>query len=587
MTLYVNDLELPDANVIQPGVSYVVSSAGIPRASYPISSKDGTDSVSVTFEIILTSYGQLEQLQGIFDQNDVVIIKSTWQVIHANQKVVYATPQTINVGEQLPNFIKTTFTATIVGTPSDVQPGFSVSSRQIPNWVNLAGLTVLGLPGTAYSPSTGATSTRALTTLLTTPSWSNDQTYLMEEVRLGELSYEVDLTKADIAVDTGPSGLHGTSSGVVRAHEEIASISVDFAGGYISVPNHSAFGPRPVSAACWFYSDAKDSTERVLVDKGMSYSIRQLNDNRLEACIYISGGANQVYIPASSWSASFWHHIAFTHDGSTLRIYLDGREVSSTVAIGTVDGGSNAFCIGASYSGTNTFDGRIRDVRVFSGTLTADEVKSLHRLEDVRRTLVVHYPLNIYTGSLWRNSVKMYDSRIPGASADRVRSKTHVFLDDCWLVNDLYQVKVGLVTDTAQLVLHDANGTEIETFALTGAARAYVIAATDDYAAIRTDAGHVVELWRGKDPAVTIPGSGTLTYTTAAEAPSQGIAPAAGTNYVALGGDLYVASNRNLFVTGTSRNIVRVNNADTDQKFWLIKAATLGTRHREGLKKLG
>jgi hypothetical protein len=74
-----------------------------------------------------------------------------------------------------------------------------------------------------------------------------------------------------------------------------------------------------------------------------------------------------------------WHHIAVTWSGGTEQFYLDGSPVASFAgsvpAVGSPT--SPDLQVGA-YSGANTFDGLLDDVRVYSDVLTADEITYLY-----------------------------------------------------------------------------------------------------------------------------------------------------------------------------------------------------------------
>ncbi len=72
----------------------------------------------------------------------------------------------------------------------------------------------------------------------------------------------------------------------------------------------------------------------------------------------------------------FWHHAAFTYDGSgNYTLYLDGGVVDTATNTGTLPTiTTGAFNIGMSTSDTNPFQGEIADVRAWSVERTADEI---------------------------------------------------------------------------------------------------------------------------------------------------------------------------------------------------------------------
>ena len=131
-----------------------------------------------------------------------------------------------------------------------------------------------------------------------------------------------------------------------------------------------------------------------------SYGLRRLVDNEKDVLeFYIRGGnydddqgvyekaAAQIPTP-DNWAGS-WHHIAGTYDGTTLKLYLDGKEAASaTCSFGMVSG-PNPVGIGAdlTYDAQNpnvpaTFKGTIDNVRIYNKALTLEELNNTGRTAD-------------------------------------------------------------------------------------------------------------------------------------------------------------------------------------------------------------
>ena len=81
-------------------------------------------------------------------------------------------------------------------------------------------------------------------------------------------------------------------------------------------------------------------------------------------------------------STGQWYHLAYTGDGSTARLYVDGAEVDSEpLALTTTNTWNQPLNLGRYFTGTSTagghLDGRMDDVRVYNRKLTQAEITHL------------------------------------------------------------------------------------------------------------------------------------------------------------------------------------------------------------------
>lgn len=131
-----------------------------------------------------------------------------------------------------------------------------------------------------------------------------------------------------------------------------------------------------------------------------SYGLRRLVDGETDVLeFYIRGGNYDddqgVYEKASAqiptpdnWAGS-WHHIAGTFDGTTLKLYLDGKEAASATSSFGIVSGPNPVGIGAdlTYDAQNpnvpaTFKGIIDNVRIYNKALSLEELNDTTRTAD-------------------------------------------------------------------------------------------------------------------------------------------------------------------------------------------------------------
>lgn len=99
--------------------------------------------------------------------------------------------------------------------------------------------------------------------------------------------------------------------------------------------------------------------------------------NTWQAFVMTSGGARLSNTTTVSYGS--WHHIVVVWNGSTLRMYVDNIDLSTTSATGTAtDDTANSLYIGSTVTASRTFDGFIRRIRLFRNTaLSASDYASL------------------------------------------------------------------------------------------------------------------------------------------------------------------------------------------------------------------
>jgi hypothetical protein len=82
----------------------------------------------------------------------------------------------------------------------------------------------------------------------------------------------------------------------------------------------------------------------------------------------------QILSPTKMLAGGF-HHVASTYDGATFTLAIDGQQVASTKATGTVVQGTQAVEVGGSVDG-GYVDGIIDDVRIYGRALSLSEIGS-------------------------------------------------------------------------------------------------------------------------------------------------------------------------------------------------------------------
>ncbi|MES1165853.1 MAG: LamG domain-containing protein, partial [Verrucomicrobiota bacterium] len=170
-----------------------------------------------------------------------------------------------------------------------------------------------------------------------------------------------------------------TSSLPSIGYDDPAAVSLDGSSGYATMgaANLPAINGN-ITISFWAYwpsiasSPTTGQNMVVLDSSGTHLQIGLWHDQTLGA--WNNGGTNML--SASSTPASGWHHIAYTFDGTTRKLYLDGgTPATSTTA--TSSGATTTVYLGT-YNGTNELlNGKLDDIRIYNTPLNAAQVASL------------------------------------------------------------------------------------------------------------------------------------------------------------------------------------------------------------------
>jgi hydrogenase maturation factor HypE len=108
---------------------------------------------------------------------------------------------------------------------------------------------------------------------------------------------------------------------------------------------------------------------------GLAYATYSANNaSRPEAFVHTTsdvGLAGTSAVPLSAWT-----HLAWTYDGTTLRMFVNGVQVSSRAVSGAVAATAGALRIGGNSIWGEYFRGQIDEVRIYNRPLTAAEIQT-------------------------------------------------------------------------------------------------------------------------------------------------------------------------------------------------------------------
>lgn len=187
--------------------------------------------------------------------------------------------------------------------------------------------------------------------------------------------------------DTSGNIQNGTEVGspTYAAGQMGQAISLDgTTGQYISVPNSPVVAiTGDMSISAWVNMDLTGDGFQRIVGKATGGSgaggyALYVNTNGQPRVAF--GGTQTTTAATGLITASTWHHIVGTWDGSTARVYVDGVLVDSLTS-GSGPGSSMAdLHIGAdpAFPGSRDFKGLLDEVAIWSRTLSAAEIKAAY-----------------------------------------------------------------------------------------------------------------------------------------------------------------------------------------------------------------
>ena len=180
--------------------------------------------------------------------------------------------------------------------------------------------------------------------------------------------------------------------------------SVDFSNSYNLSGNFSI--------EVWIKPNVINSDVQTILSKrnannfATGYDLRLVNGN-------ISFRFNGSGLTTNGITANRWYHIAVTYDGTTYRLFVDGRQRNFIIAASPTSNTFNMLLGAMSRPGdlpTNNYNGWLDEVRLWNTTLTETQIRNMMNQEiennsgSVRGSIV---PINI-SGLSWSNLFAYY-----------------------------------------------------------------------------------------------------------------------------------------------------------------------------------
>jgi fibronectin type 3 domain-containing protein len=189
-------------------------------------------------------------------------------------------------------------------------------------------------------------------------------------------------TSGTTARDASSSHNDGAVTAALRSTQGRfgSALAFDGASDYVTVPDSNSLDlSTAMTLEAWVNPATLGGWRTVLLKErtaALAYGL-YANGNPDRPSAHASVGNSEFDTRGTAQvAAATWTHLATTWDGATLRLFVNGTQVSSRALSGTLDSSSLPLRIGGNTVWGEWFNGRIDEVRVYRRALTAAEIQA-------------------------------------------------------------------------------------------------------------------------------------------------------------------------------------------------------------------
>jgi glucose/arabinose dehydrogenase len=184
------------------------------------------------------------------------------------------------------------------------------------------------------------------------------------------------VTADEVGTRTGWYG-GGVTRGVAGAltTDTNAAVTLDGTSGYVGVPSGNApsVGNGPFSIEFWVKRGSATGLHPI-IDRGPGGYQIQFSSTTNKLTLAQNGTGNIVAETTTTTDTTTWHHFVITKDGSTVRIYRDGVDVTGTVTNRTLTNPTTNLWLGRWNDGTRYGRISLDEVAIYGVALSAQQV---------------------------------------------------------------------------------------------------------------------------------------------------------------------------------------------------------------------
>ena len=182
-----------------------------------------------------------------------------------------------------------------------------------------------------------------------------------------------DEPRGSTARDASGTGNRGRLSGAARTRGRYGGgLSFDGSGDWVTVGDDRSLDlTRSMTLEAWVRPTARGAGSILVKERSsrLSYALY----SRPSGHVFTT--AEQALRGSAALPLRRWSHVAMTWDGLVVRMYMNGRRVSSHALVGTAATSGGPLRIGGNAIWPEWFRGMIDEVRVYDRALTAAEIR--------------------------------------------------------------------------------------------------------------------------------------------------------------------------------------------------------------------
>jgi hypothetical protein len=194
--------------------------------------------------------------------------------------------------------------------------------------------------------------------------------------RQGEASGTVAADELGTAPGIYRNGVALGQAGALGGDSDTAA-QLDGVNDTVRVPNQPSLGGAAgVSFEAWVKPAQLPADTATIARKESQYMLRLNADGALRLRLWKGGVPNEVATPAGAVPAGAWRHVAFSYDGVTARLFVDGVERASGALAAPVDVSAADLYLGSSLESYDWLEATVDEVAVYDHAVSAARFKA-------------------------------------------------------------------------------------------------------------------------------------------------------------------------------------------------------------------